>query len=358
MAQSISLLLLGFAHFFTVASAQTHANWSPVSPQLWTDFALSPGPMTPTVEAQAYCSAAAAGFQGNPNYSWPPRVVFVSPGDPAYPDSATIIGNWEGALIRCAMTYIPWGTIAYAGYGFLGGRCPEPREQYRPLDFKAGWQLYSIAINLPLQPSFVNGPSAWCAKFPACQQFPYPGQTNSTPALPQCGGATVDLNAGIGRTGPETALFHEIQACIARKSCNQTCRNDNCKWLKKVVPDFVRPYVQKSGEWQAIERNCQLLSALGPVGSLICAERMAAYHIEVDLRSALASSGCGTESDWSNVYSHIQSCTNTSLPMLGPMAAYSISRKRNITREQCVADRSTLGAPVTINTELSGQSCF
>jgi hypothetical protein len=50
-----------------------------------------------------------------------------------------------------------------------------------------------------------------------------------------------------------TRVFHQTQTCIVRKSCDLRCRMDNCKWMDRVIPHFVGPYLIKSGDWPAKE---------------------------------------------------------------------------------------------------------
>jgi hypothetical protein len=133
---------------------------------------------------------------------------------------------------------------------------------------------------------------------PTCDSYPankYAG----------CGKAVDDLSKVVKSATDPTRVFHATQQCIALKACNARCTMENCDWLNKVLPDFVNPYLQKSGKWRAVESECAS-RASGWWGDRLCALDMAENHINNDLVPALVRSGCGSTSDWTRVFDVIE----------------------------------------------------
>jgi hypothetical protein len=203
----------------------------------------------------------------------------------------------------------------------------------------------------------------WCAKYSENRDF-------------GCGKTVADLEAVTKAADDPTRVFHQTQTCIARKSCDLRCRMDNCKWMDRVIPDFVNPYLQKTGNWSALESVCQLVklnyrSYGAPiVGDLLCAEAMAEYHIEVDLVAAMTATGCGSDNDWNLVYQQIQTCSgDTQTALLGgwpdaaknagaDYAAWKVRKLRDQARAQCVANRTAAGLDPEMNPAEKGKVCL
>jgi hypothetical protein len=191
-----------------------------------------------------------------------------------------------------------------------------------------------------------------------------------------CGKTVAELEAVTKAADDPTRVFHQTQTCIARKSCDLRCRMDNCKWLDRVIPDFVDPYLQKTGNWSALESVCQLVklnyrSYGAPiVGDLLCAEAMAEYHIEVDLVAAMTATGCGSDNDWNLVYQQIQTCSgDTQTALLGgwpdaaknagaDYAAWKVRKLRDNARAQCIANRTAAGLDPEMSAAEKGKVCL
>jgi hypothetical protein len=133
---------------------------------------------------------------------------------------------------------------------------------------------------------------------------------------------------------------------------------ENCDWLKKVIPDFVQPYLLKTGKWTEVERDCAKAGS-GYVSDRRCAERMARTHIRQDLSSALVASGCGSDIDWQKVFLVIEKCTAEAFTSRFDrfVASSMVSVYRESVRAQCLKARSESGLPTHINDELKGQTC-
>jgi len=128
---------------------------------------------------------------------------------------------------------------------------------------------------------------------------------------------------------------------------------DNCDWLKYVVPDFVNPYLNKTGGWPAVEAGCALT---GKYGALLCAWSMAEYHIKNDLVPALSKTGCGSDTDWNKVFDIIETCSKPNVP-LSWVAAQMVFRYRQDARNKCIAQRSAAGLPTAVNPSAQGLVC-
>lgn len=174
-----------------------------------------------------------------------------------------------------------------------------------------------------------------------------------------CGKTVADLEAVTKATDDPTRVFHQTQTCIARKSCDLRCQMDNCKWMDRVIPDFVNPYLQKTGRWAEIESRCQTLkNTLGQYwGDLTCAGQMARYHIDVDLAAALAQTGCGSEADTELVRVAISECTNSFRPLGIPVDSWATWSLRGEAKQACIARRQGLGQNVEIEPSLGGKTC-
>ncbi len=163
-------------------------------------------------------------------------------------------------------------------------------------------------------------------------------------------------------------LFHEQQTCIAKRSCRLRCEMDNCRWMDKVIPAFVDPYLEGRGLWPIIEAGCASTRAL--MGSITagqwiadheCFASMGWYHVRVDLRESLVQHGCGSERDWKLVGDEIGPCLRESSPghpeayyMLGNIF---IHRYREQVRSLCLFERHAEGLPPYIDDSLSGATC-
>lgn len=193
---------------------------------------------------------------------------------------------------------------------------------------------------------------AWpCVDAGICNPYP----ANSTYG---CGKTISDLRAVQKSTTDPTRLFHATQTCIAEEACARRCTMDNCKWIDRVLPDFVAPYLSKQGQWTTIETQCQARGT-GWLSDRLCAEAMARNHIFTDLLPSLIRSGCGSESDWVTVKSAIESCSSQSFTTTVERAASSmvVVLYREIVRSQCTSGRSSQGLPANINSDLQGKVC-
>lgn len=183
-----------------------------------------------------------------------------------------------------------------------------------------------------------------------------------------CGMSGGDIQSVTKSSDDPTRLFHKQQICIARKSCNLHCQMDNCKWMERVIPDFVNPYLSHTGDWPAIEAECQdfrqTMSGI-PGGQWIaeqdCFARMGWYHVRTDLQASLNKYGCGTPSDWSLVGDQILSCLKQTSPD-NPPAYHAFGERfiqfvRTTARVQCSVSRTLAGKPQNINTDIEGKVC-
>lgn len=183
------------------------------------------------------------------------------------------------------------------------------------------------------------------------------------PVYPQnvgfgCGKTVTDIEGVAKAADDPTRIFHMTQTCIARKSCDLRCQMGNCKWMDRVIPDFVNPYLQRTGDWPAVEQACSD-RGIGWWSDRRCAEAMARNHIFDDLLPALARSGCGSNADWNAVYETIEQCTSAGLgsrlEQLGSAGVVWVYR--NVVRAACQASRTATGLPAEINADLMGQTC-
>ena len=231
-----------------------------------------------------------------------------------------------------------------------GGMCwmryaPNPNPNYPPQN------IFNVAVQ-----------SGTCENFGLCAVYP----ENSTFG---CGNTVAELEAVVKVPDDPTRIFHQTQTCIARKSCDLRCQMDNCKWMERVIPDFVNPYLQKLGRWPEIEADCRQPPALpGYYGIRIrdrmCARAMAKYHIEVDLNAALFRTGCGSDGDWAMVFETIKQCTADTfnsipyLPGSETVAGLAVHSYREETRARCQYNRQAVGKPPEIDSNLGGKQCF
>lgn len=176
-----------------------------------------------------------------------------------------------------------------------------------------------------------------------------------------CGATVAALKSIVKSTSDPTRTFHMTQTCIAEQSCALRCTMDNCDWLKNVVPDFVNPYLTKTGNWPKVESDCASFG-FGTYGALWCARNMAMNHIYNDLIPALSKTGCGSDSDWNKIFEVIKTCTAGNLPGGAPLgssqvAALAVYRYRQDARSACTASRSSAGLPIDINPSSQGLVC-
>jgi hypothetical protein len=143
---------------------------------------------------------------------------------------------------------------------------------------------------------------------------------------------------------------------------------NNCKWMDRVIPAFVNPYIEKTGRWKEIESDCQRPPSVSAVWSIslrdrFCARSMAKYHIEQDLAQALSTMGCGTDSDWNLVFEMIQKCSSAtfnSIPYLflsETIANWQVQSYRDAVREHCKISRLNSKLPIEININTEGKTC-
>jgi len=183
-----------------------------------------------------------------------------------------------------------------------------------------------------------------------------------------CGKSVADLEAVTKAADDPTRLFHKQQICIARKSCDLRCQMDNCKWMERVIPDFVNPYLSQAGEWPAIEAEChefrQTMANI-PGGKWIadqdCFSRMGWYHVRTDLQASVNKYGCGSDSDWDAVGDELLGCLMQTTPD-NPPAYHAFGERfikfvRTTVRLQCAASRLLAGKPQDINSDIGGQVC-
>lgn len=119
-------------------------------------------------------------------------------------------------------------------------------------------------------------------------------------------------------------------------------------WLNKVVPAFVNPLIEKAREWKKVMDDCKTDSKLPVGGGLRCQDRMARYHMRIDLQEALDRHGCGSDTDWKNVGDIISHCIDTGVrndimpgvQWAGKLAADNVvQRSRDAVRSKCLAAR-------------------
>ncbi|MEB0012317.1 hypothetical protein QN416_11860 [Glaciimonas sp. Cout2] len=139
--------------------------------------------------------------------------------------------------------------------------------------------------------------------------------------------------------------FYTGQICIAKYSCGSRLQMENTDWLTKVVPAFVQPLLDKSGEWKKVMEACENQSWLLPtyVANKNCESDMAKYHVAQDIQSALNINGCGTDDDWRKVGKIINECvaeTNSIVPAF--FAQWIVTNNRNDVRRVCQSNRENL----------------
>jgi hypothetical protein len=190
----------------------------------------------------------------------------------------------------------------------------------------------------------------WCTGSSSCRAYPSNVQT-------ECGRTVAELLKRDKQLDDPTSLFHATQTCIAQRACDLRCKMENCDWMKALLPEFVGPYLRKEGQWPAIERQCSESS--GWIAARICSNAMAAYHIKVDLASALAAHGCGSENDWTSAFEVINNCAAGTLDssVQGLVASAVIRVQRERTRTACIRRRSESSMDPHINEALKGPTC-
>lgn len=205
---------------------------------------------------------------------------------------------------------------------------------------------------LLLQSYEVDRSTEWCTGSPSCTWYPNNVGT-------ECG-KTVDALLQIGKpSGDPTSYFHNNQSCIAKASCNLRCKMDNCNWMKFVIPEFVNPYLDKAGDWSAIEAECAQRES-NWLNERFCAEAMARHHIFTDLLPALQKYGCGSEADWEQVFGMISSCSQATFgsQVDRALASTPVYVYRQIVRASCSIARIAAGLSVDVNEDLRGKQCM
>jgi hypothetical protein len=160
-------------------------------------------------------------------------------------------------------------------------------------------------------------------------------------------------------SNPNAAPFARIQACIARKACEDARAGppliDNPKWIDIVVPNFINRFLGEVGGWEEILERCKnppvsSLHKLVPsplISEQWCARIMAEQHIENDLLDALmaagealgdARAGCGTDNDWGQIFDRIQECIPVG-DLFDPFgfAESEVESRRESVRASCFA---------------------
>lgn len=257
-------------------------------------------------------------------------------------------GRW-----KCQRYYN--GTLEPTQYTWILGRCqkdPVPLSNGTGTDWDyPTYDEYRSPSCRCNSPKIFDRGVEWCTASPSCLFYP----DNKASGC----GKTVDdlINASPPPTDP-TSIFHSNQTCIARKSCDARCKMDNCKWLNQVIPTFVSPYLQKAAKWPAIEAKCRS-GTRNWFNDRVCAESMARNHIFNDLLPSVVSAGCGSESDWAQVFGIISQCTQQTFgsSIERTLATAPVYLYRQAVRASCITARSSAGLDPAINLELKGKSC-
>lgn len=239
--------------------------------------------------------------------------------------------NYVGTLVRRNSSGSSWwwacevrerGFTMISSYSEIQPWCHDAAEYnyppfihgYRPKIFNRFATKDECSCGAVVSPFFVDAALVDPSK-DQCQLF---GAGSCTQwAKSSCFVKVSELQASMPPPDSAKSVFHKTQLCIAGQSCLDTCRNDNCKWMGKVIEDFVDPYLKKTGLWSAIENGCSFRNSTYPkaIADRFCALDMATYHIKFDLDQALIEHGCGSEDDWKRVYLRIQECSfNTGFP--------------------------------------------
>jgi len=315
---------------------RTFDTWSDVGQYGWSAYTRKGGYELPNYyPGYDYVCGPAAPVQGNPYSSW---------------------SGWV-ATVEFQHAWCRWRNRATGQLEDNASRGNGHEGIHATCEPNASWK------NMPDSYAYcVRSPND-CLKYPDNKAF-------------GCGKTVAAMEAVAKAADDPTRVFHQTQTCIARKSCDLRCRMDNCKWMDRVIPDFVNPYLQKTGNWSALESVCQLVKlnyrsyGVPIVGDLLCAEAMAEYHIEVDLVAAMTATGCGSDNDWSLVYQQIQTCSgDTQTTLLGgwpdaaknagaDYAAWKVRKLRDKARVQCVANRTAAGLDPEMNPAEKGKVCL
>lgn len=251
---------------------------------------------------------------------------------------------------------------ACVGYFFGGGR-KYYSSSFTRFDHASLWQANQPASGAACY--FGGGPAVSVTSLYGAAIVNWPcsdaGICNPYPANSAFGcGKTIEQLASSQKSPSDpTRLFHATQACIAASTCDKRCTMDHCKWMDKVLPDFVSPYLAKQEKWKLIESQCRSRGT-GWLADRLCAEAMARNHIFNDLLPALIKNGCGSSTDWSTVETAITSCTNRSFTTSVERATSSmvVILYREVIRSQCLARRTAQSLPGFINLDLQGKTCM
>ena len=86
---------------------------------------------------------------------------------------------------------------------------------------------------------------------------------------------------------------------------------------------------------------------------------MARNHIFRDLLPALVQAGCGSESDWAQVFQSITQCTGQTFGSTfeRTLANAPVYVYRQVVRSACISSRTAAGQDPEINLSLKGKSC-
>jgi len=194
-----------------------------------------------------------------------------------------------------------------------------------------------------------------CARYPnGCA--PYPNNITSG-----CGKAVADLDSAARNTPSSDPTYGFVVAhfCIAKAGCNHRCTHDNCRWMDEVVPRFVRPFIEKQGNWSPIEKFCRTKNTMHNRFPLYCEREMAKYHINVDLLNALVAGGCGSDADWQDVGNSIATCTQERLgaTFFARYVSGQVKDIRDEVRATCRQRRQNAGQPLDMNPGTGGKVC-
>jgi hypothetical protein len=209
--------------------------------------------------------------------------------------------------------------------------------------------------------SEATAPTTKCCDFQGCFQSAASAsaleKANKCQLCNPCTATVQKLQQLPQTPGDPTDGFALIQTCIASKACAGKATLNDPAWLDAVVPTFVNPFLEQSGQWPAVESSCRALPKYVPGRDLICQARMAYYHITNDLQNALNTQGCGTASDWKAVGTIISNCVSSDYATYPPgvrqtftfVADYVVQTARNSARGNCIAYRTKNKLPLPPN---------
>lgn len=278
-------------------------------------------------------------------------------------DAYAGVWGWNGAPYSYALLdFLPgrWKCQRYNNavlepfqYTWIFGRC---QKDPAPILTGSDWagpnydENHSPSCNCA-DPKIFDRGVEWCTAAATCLWYPDNKATG-------CGRVVDSLLTSVKPSTDPTSIFHNNQTCIAKQSCDARCKMGNCKWLNEVIPNFVNPYLQKTGNWLDIESICRN-KGKNWFNDRVCAESMARNHIFRDLLPALVQSGCGSESDWSQVFQTITQCTGQIFEssLEKTLASAPVYVYRQVVRSACIASRAAAGLDPEINLSLKGKSC-